>query len=88
MHDAPASEPNLPRCAVASPQTLTLEPGKYAYCTCGLSEDGVFCDGAHKNTTFRPRLFDITEQPETLTLCRCKHTGNAPFCDGSHKALV
>jgi CDGSH-type Zn-finger protein len=77
-------QPSVPHCHSTSPARLTLEPKKYAYCTCGLSADGVFCDGAHRNTQLRPMIFEVTEHPETVTLCRCKQTANRPFCDGSH----
>ena len=36
-----------------------LEANKeYYYCTCGKSEDGVFCNGAHKGTEFTPKVLD------------------------------
>ncbi|MEY4370702.1 MAG: hypothetical protein RIQ48_412, partial [Pseudomonadota bacterium] len=34
-----------------SPQKTNLEIGKdYYWCACGLSKDGIFCDGSHKST--------------------------------------
>ncbi|XVJ52029.1 MAG: CDGSH iron-sulfur domain-containing protein [Vampirovibrio sp.] len=75
---------NTPHIAATSPNCLTLEPKKYAYCACGLSADGTFCDGSHRGTTIRPILFEVTEQPESVAICRCKQSKAAPFCDGSH----
>ena len=66
------------------PCTLTLEPGVYAWCTCGLVQESPFCNGAHRGTHFRPSIFHVTEQPEKVTLCMCKQTKTPPFCDGSH----
>ena len=37
-----------------------LEANKeYYYCTCGKSEDGIFCNGAHKGTEFTPKVFTV-----------------------------
>jgi CDGSH-type Zn-finger protein len=63
---------------------INLEIGKdYYWCACGLSKDGVFCDGSHKTTNFRPIKFTVTEN-KNYFLCSCKKTNNKPFCDGSH----
>jgi len=66
-----------------SPYVLELEPGRYWWCSCGLSKKQPFCDGAHKGGEFRP-VKVIIEEKKTVALCGCKHTGNNPFCDGSH----
>ena len=79
---------SLPKIAANSPSVLTLEPNRYAFCTCGLSADGTFCDAAHRGTTYRPQVFEVTEVPETVALCRCKQSKNFPFCDGSHAMLT
>jgi CDGSH iron-sulfur domain-containing protein 3 len=68
------------------PTVLTLEPGTYYWCSCGLSENQPFCNGAHKGTDFKPLAFEVTEA-KPVALCLCKHTGNAPFCDGAHQKL-
>ena len=79
---------NLPKVAEKSPNILTLEPNKYAFCTCGLSADGTFCDATHRGTMYRPQVFEVTEVPETVALCRCKQSKTLPFCDGAHARLT
>ena len=76
-----------PKIAACFPKQVELEAGKkYAYCTCGISENQPFCDGKHKGTSFVPMVFEATET-ETAYYCQCKHTSNAPKCDGPHKTL-
>ena len=76
-----------PVVAKKEPAGLTLEEGKtYAWCTCGLSTNQPFCDGAHKTTEHRPMVFK-QEKTEDVWLCQCKQTKNGPFCDGAHKSL-
>ena len=61
-----------------------LEANKeYYYCTCGKSEDGIFCNGSHKRTEFIPKVFTVSETKK-YNICACKKTSNALFCDGSH----
>lgn len=63
---------------------VELEEGKkYAWCSCGLSDNQPFCNGAHKGSGMNPIVF-TAEKTETKYLCACKQTKNAPFCDGSH----
>lgn len=76
-----------PKVAATTPSQVDLEEGKkYAYCTCGLSENQPFCDGKHKGTDFVPHVF-TARISETCHFCRCKQTGNKPLCDGSHNQL-
>jgi CDGSH-type Zn-finger protein len=75
-----------PRIAHRGPAQLTLEPGTYLWCSCGLSEAQPFCDGHHKGTAFRPQKLVIAEAQE-VWLCQCKHTKTPPFCDGTHETL-
>lgn len=77
------SEPNI---VDKKPTVLTLEPGNYTWCSCGLSANQPYCNGAHKDTSFTPVAFEVTETKQ-VALCLCKHTGNAPFCDGAHAKL-
>ncbi|NQV78797.1 MAG: CDGSH iron-sulfur domain-containing protein [Lutibacter sp.] len=75
----------LPKRAGESPIAIELEEGKrYAWCTCGLSENQPLCDGKHKGQGMSPQVF-VAEKTETKHFCTCKETKNGPFCDGSHK---
>jgi len=66
------------------PATVLLEKGKvYAWCTCGRTERMPFCDGLHKGTEFKPKIFEAKEAKE-YKLCNCGNTKNAPYCDGTH----
>ena len=75
-----------PIIAATTPAVMELEAGKYAYCACGNSADGTFCDGSHAGTAFTPKVFELAE-PKKVAVCRCKHSGGAPFCDGTHGSL-
>lgn len=78
---------DLPAIAGRSPIKVQLEEGKnYAFCTCGLSENQPFCNGAHKGSSFTPFKFTAAATEE-IWMCLCKRTGNAPRCDGTHKTL-
>lgn len=76
---------DLPKRAGDNPLAVELEAGKnYAWCSCGLSENQPFCDGAHKGSGMSPEIF-TAEKDGTHYLCTCKQTANPGFCDGSHK---
>ncbi|MGI9083448.1 MAG: CDGSH iron-sulfur domain-containing protein [Candidatus Fonsibacter lacus] len=67
-----------------NPIKIHLEKGKdYYWCACGLSKDGIFCDGSHKATRLVPMKFSVQED-KSYFLCGCKKTNKKPFCDGSH----
>jgi len=66
-----------------APDVIELEPGKYAWCSCGHSSKHPFCDGSHSGSDMAPVVFEVTETKK-VALCACKKTGGAPFCDGSH----
>ena len=72
-----------PKVAQDQPFVMDVEPGTYAWCACGESDDQPFCDGSHKGTEFKPVVEKITEEKK-LAWCGCKHSDNAPFCDGTH----
>ncbi len=77
------SKPNI---VLRQSKHLNLDPGIYMCCTCGLSSDGIFCDGSHKTTSFSPKRFKVFE-PTSLSICMCKYSKNMPYCDGSHRQL-
>mgnify|MGYP000164344364 CR=1 FL=1 len=69
---------------MATPVKIGLEKDKeYYYCTCGNSDDGIFCNGAHKGTNFTPVAFKV-EEDKDYHLCSCKSNDGAPFCNGAH----
>jgi len=73
--------------AAKQPAKVTLETDKkYAWCACGRSEKQPFCDGTHKSTELRPKLFEVEKAGESW-LCQCKQTKNPPYCDGTHRTL-
>lgn len=74
------------KIAQKKPFVMTIEPGTYAWCSCGLSNNQPYCDGSHKPTSFKPVIEKVTEEKK-VAWCGCKQTGNAPFCDGSHTDL-
>jgi len=76
-------KPEIPQ---KSPIVLDIEPGKYAWCSCGKSTKQPYCDGAHKGTSFTP-VIEIVETAKKVAWCGCKHSGNKPFCDGAHAKL-
>ena len=77
------SQPDIPQ---RSPIVMEIQPGKYAWCSCGKSANQPFCDGQHKGTGMAPVIEEITEA-KTVAWCGCKHSANAPFCDGAHSKL-
>ena len=65
------------------PAIMTLDPGTYYWCSCGMTGRQPFCDGAHKGTGMEPLEFVITER-ERVALCNCQHTKKPPYCDLNH----
>ena len=68
-----------------SPYMMELEPGNYAWCSCGRAANQPFCDGSHRGSEFLP-VVQKFEEKTTVAWCGCKKTAGAPFCDGSHSA--
>jgi len=69
-----------------SPIAVDLEEGrKYAWCTCGYSDNQPFCNGTHRAENATPPLKFECEESKKAYLCTCKKTSNPPYCDGSHK---
>lgn len=54
-----------------------------AFCSCGLSKNGPFCDGSHKSTGKSPCIVQFDEDQKVFA-CGCGRSGNAPYCDGTH----
>jgi len=81
-----AMEPD-PKVAKAGPFVVDEKAGKYAWCSCGQSQNQPYCDGTHKAAgLFRPLKFELAE-PAKKALCQCKHTADQPYCDGRHRDL-
>ena len=70
--------------AVNHPIVMDMQPGKYAFCTCGESRKQPFCDGNHGETGMMP-IIEVIEEPKTVAWCGCKRSAKGAFCDGSHK---
>jgi CDGSH-type Zn-finger protein/uncharacterized Fe-S cluster protein YjdI len=82
-----ARSSSKPIIAEKSPAVLELDADKkYAWCTCGKSNNQPWCDGSHSGTDFTPKIFSVKENKK-FALCRCKATSNPPFCDGTHSKL-
>ena len=75
-----------PKVVQKSPYILDVEPGKYAWCACGLSASQPYCDGSHKTTDIRP-IIEAVADKKKVAWCGCKYSKNKPMCDGSHKNL-
>lgn len=75
-----------PKIADRKPLLLTLEPGPYWWCSCGMSANQPWCDGSHKGSGMKSHPFEVTERQEAA-LCMCKRTASRPFCDGSHETI-
>ena len=57
-----------------------------AFCMCGLSNNGPFCDGSHKSTNITPQVVSF-DSDKTVYACGCQQSGKRPYCDGTHKNL-
>ena len=79
-------EKNKPAIAGLRSIKLETEPGRYYWCSCGLSTNQPFCNGAHAGTGFEPLPVVITEK-QLVKWCSCKYTRTPPFCDNTHREL-
>jgi CDGSH iron-sulfur domain-containing protein 3 len=66
---------------------LDMEPGHYAFCTCGLSANQPFCDGKHMGKGMVPQTLTL-EEPKKVAFCLCKHSKLGHQCDGTHRGLT
>jgi CDGSH-type Zn-finger protein len=57
-----------------------------AFCTCGKSKSGPYCDGSHEGSEHSPNVIKF-EEDKTVSICGCLQSQNAPFCDGVHSKL-
>ena len=77
-----------PQPAGKAPMMADLEQGnRYAWCSCGRSDNQPWCNGAHRGTAFAPKMFEA-ETTGKAAMCTCKQTKNPPYCDGSHTQLA
>ncbi|MFT5703452.1 MAG: CDGSH-type Zn-finger protein [Rickettsiales bacterium] len=78
---------SLPNIVQKAPFKVAVEAGKnYYYCSCGLSENQPFCDGAHKGSGLKSIPFKA-EESKIIYFCGCKHNKSGVLCDGSHNKI-
>lgn len=84
----------LPKIAAKAPFSVIVEAGKkYFWCSCGLSQNQPFCDGAHKayknadgTSIMKSVVYEATESGK-VRFCGCKHSKAGVICDGAHNSL-
>ena len=54
-----------------------------AFCSCGLSKNGPYCDGSHAGSGKTPYVIKF-DADKTIHACGCQASANRPYCDGSH----
>lgn len=54
-----------------------------AFCMCGLSKNGPYCDGSHAGSGIKPKVTKF-EEDKKVYVCGCRQSKNLPLCDGSH----
>jgi CDGSH-type Zn-finger protein len=72
------------KMAQNGPYVMEMEPGKYAWCACGLSENQPFCDGSHKQVTDFKSIVEEIKEKRIVAWCGCKQSAKKPYCDGTH----
>ena len=67
-----------------SPFKISVKAGDtLAFCLCGQSRNGPYCDGSHASTDIKPQVIKY-DQDQNLFACGCLRSANRPFCDGTH----
>ena len=83
----PEQQMSEPVVVQKAPYAVDVEAGKaYFWCSCGLSKNQPFCDGAHKPTGLTPVKYEAQADGKVY-FCGCKASGKKPLCDGAHKGL-
>jgi len=63
--------------AQKSPYPIEVEEGKsYCWCQCGQSKKQPFCDASHKETSFRPIVYEATETKKCIFVVASPHPTN------------
>eukprot|EP00922_Rhytidocystis_sp_ex-Travisia-forbesii_P061613 GHVS01091282.1.p1 GENE.GHVS01091282.1~~GHVS01091282.1.p1 ORF type:complete len:119 (-),score=13.06 GHVS01091282.1:356-712(-) len=71
----------VPTSTHTDPFKVKVEKGKlYWWCACGRSQNQPWCDGSHKGTGFKPKMF-VPMASGTKFLCGCKLGEKRPVCD-------
>lgn len=79
----PRAGEGLPAMPQRGPYVVIVEAGRqYAWCSCGLSANQPWCDGAHRDTGFAPIVFEAPVSGE-FHMCGCKQSQNKPYCFGT-----
>jgi CDGSH-type Zn-finger protein len=70
------------------PYAIDVKAGETkAFCACGLSKNGPYCDGSHAGSEKRP-YFITFDTDKTIHACGCQASANRPYCDGSHSKVT
>ncbi len=75
-----------PKIASRIPYVMDMQPGTYAWCSCGHSKKQPFCDGSHAGTGMAPQM-EVIDKAKKVAWCGCKATCKKPVCDGAHTKL-
>ena len=61
--------------------------GTIAFCMCGKSKNGPYCDGSHEGTGITPKVVSYDED-SMIYACGCRQSKGLPLCDGTHTTLT
>ena len=72
----------------SEPFAIEVKKGESkAFCMCGQSKNGPYCDGTHTRVGGRPHV-EKFDADKTIYVCGCQQSGNRPYCDGTHETLA